>query len=212
MLLISIALASIILSLLMLLVLSKLTTTRSPATGAAERSPTTRWLFPVLGIGVLVLGGLAFEGFGNNPTTAGAPSLDAPAVVQNSPGSDAANNAGQSAATSASVSGVVTLSAELKERVSPEDTLFIVAKSPDGSGPPLAALRLKSAGFPIKFQLDDSAALMPGRSISQFKEVMVSAKISKGGSADASQDDILAAPVKARVGDSGLVIELNSQR
>jgi cytochrome c-type biogenesis protein CcmH len=110
------------------------------------------------------------------------------------------------------VGGVVTISPKLKGKVSAGDTLFVVAKAPDGSGPPLAVGRYKGSDFPIEFRLDDSAAIMPGRTISQFPEVQISAKISKTGSAEPAKGDILAAPVKAKLGNTTLAIELNSER
>lgn len=110
------------------------------------------------------------------------------------------------------VAGTVTLSSKLKGKVGAEDTVFVTAKAPDGSGPPLAVGRFKGKDFPIEFRLDDSAAIMPGRTISQFSEVLVTAKVSKSGTADASKGDILAAPVKAKLGATNLVVELNAER
>jgi cytochrome c-type biogenesis protein CcmH len=110
------------------------------------------------------------------------------------------------------VGGVVTISPKLKGKVSAGDTLFVTAKAPDGSGPPLAVWRYQGNDFPIEFRLDDSAAIMPGRRISQFAEVLVSAKISKSGSAEPAKGDILAAPVKTKLGNTTLAIELNSER
>lgn len=110
------------------------------------------------------------------------------------------------------VAGVVTLSPKLKGKVSADDTLFVTAKTPDGAGAPLAVWRYKGSDFPIEFRLDDSSAIMPGRTISQFSEVLVTAKISRSGSAEPSKGDILATPVRARLGNTTLVVELNSER
>lgn len=110
------------------------------------------------------------------------------------------------------VAGVVTLSPKLKGKLAADDTLFVVAKAPDGSGPPLAVGRFKGNDFPIEFRLDDNSAVIPGRSISQYSEVLVSAKISKSGSADAAKGDLLASPVKAQVGNTTLAIELDAER
>jgi len=116
------------------------------------------------------------------------------------------------AAAIGAVAGVITLSPKLKGKVSPDDTVFVVAKAPDGSGAPLAVGRYKGNDFPIEFRLDDNSAIMPSRTISQFSEVLVTAKISKSGSAEPSKGDILAAPVKAKLGNTTLVVELNSER
>ncbi|MBP5986504.1 MAG: hypothetical protein KA538_04900 [Azonexus sp.] len=110
------------------------------------------------------------------------------------------------------VGGVVTISPKLQGKVAAGDTLFVTAKAPDGSGPPLAVWRYKGNDFPIEFRLDDSSAIMPGRTISQFPEMLVSAKVSKSGSAEPAKGDILAAPVKTKLGNTTLAIELNSER
>ena len=112
----------------------------------------------------------------------------------------------------AAVAGVVTLSPALKGKVSADDTLFVTAKAPDGTGAPLAVWRYKGSDFPIEFRLDDSSAIMPGRTISQYSEVLVTAKVSKSGSADSAKGDLLATPVKARLGNTTLVVELNAER
>lgn len=110
------------------------------------------------------------------------------------------------------VAGVLTLDPKLRSKVGAQDTVFVTAKSPDGSGPPLAVKRFKGADLPIEFQLDDSAAIMPGRVISQFAEVQVSAKVSKTGDAGPQKGDIISAPVNAKLGAGNLKLELSAER
>ncbi|MBU1365010.1 MAG: hypothetical protein KKE51_14435 [Gammaproteobacteria bacterium] len=118
----------------------------------------------------------------------------------------------QPAVTVGAVAGVVTLSPKLKGKVAAGDTLFVTAKALEGNGPPLAVWRYQGSDFPIEFRLDDSSAIMPGRTISQFSEVLVTAKVSKSGSAEPAKGDLLATPVKARLGNTTLVVELNAER
>jgi len=112
----------------------------------------------------------------------------------------------------ASIRGVITVNSKMSSKVLADDTIFVVAKAPDGVGAPLAVRRYKGADLPIQFELDDNAAIMPGRTVSQFKEVQLSAKSSKAGDAAAQQGDIFVAPIKAKVGASGLKLELNTER
>lgn len=107
------------------------------------------------------------------------------------------------------VGGVVSLSPKLRDKVDAGDTLFVVAKAPDGKGPPLAVWKHQGKDFPVEFRLDDNAAIIPGRVISQFAEVLLSAKISKSGTAESANGDILAPAVKARVGTTTLNLELS---
>lgn len=116
------------------------------------------------------------------------------------------------AVTAGAVAGVVTLSPKLRGKVAAGDTLFVTAKALEGNGPPLAVWRYQGSDFPIEFRLDDSAAIMPGHTISQFPEVLVTAKVSKSGSAEPAKGDLLAAPVKARLGNMTLVVELSAER
>lgn len=109
------------------------------------------------------------------------------------------------------VSGTVTVSPKLTAKVAPQDTVFIVAKGPDG-GPPLAVQRFKAADLPVQFKLDDSSAVMPGRTISQVAEVVLSAKVSRSGQAEAQAGDIYGAPLKAKVGAGNLKLELDQER
>lgn len=110
------------------------------------------------------------------------------------------------------VTGTVTVSPKLGAKVLPQDTLFVIAKGPDGSGPPLAVQRFKGADLPVQFKLDDSLAIMPGRTISQVSEVVVSAKVSRSGQAEAQAGDIYGAPVKVKVGAGNLKLELDQER
>lgn len=110
------------------------------------------------------------------------------------------------------ISGSLTVSPKLKAKIGPDDTLFIFAKTPEGSGPPLAVKRFKGADLPVEFQLDDSAAVMPGRTISQFAEVQISAKLSKGGDAGQQKGDIFSAPITVKSGAKNVKLELNQER
>lgn len=113
------------------------------------------------------------------------------------------------AAFGAAVGGKVTLSPKLAGKVAAGDTLFISAKAPDGKGPPLAVWKRQGKDFPVEFRLDDSVAIIPGRVISQYAEVIISAKISKSGTAESANGDILAPAIKAKVGNTSVALELN---
>jgi cytochrome c-type biogenesis protein CcmH len=117
-----------------------------------------------------------------------------------------------SVASSPVIAGTVTVSAKLQAKVAPGDTVFVVAKSPDGKGPPLAVQRLKASGFPLAFKLDDSLAMMPGRNISSVSEVLLSVKLSKEGVADERPGDLYGLPVKVKVGSEKQQLELSEQR
>lgn len=116
------------------------------------------------------------------------------------------------APASTAISGTVTLDATLKGKVSPGDTLFIVARAPDGSNPPLAVKRFTAADLPVHFSLDDSAAMIPSRTLSQFSEITLIARISKSGLAAPAAGDIEAKPVSTKMGNTGIKLQLSSVR
>jgi hypothetical protein len=86
-----------------------------------------------------------------------------------------ADNAGTS------LSGEVALAAALAARASAGETLFIIAKSVNSPGPPVAVLRGTVGDWPMKFSLDDSLAMLPGRNLSSAGPVMIEARISRRG-------------------------------
>jgi hypothetical protein len=79
------------------------------------------------------------------------------------------------------VSGEVSLAAALKAKAATGATLFIVAKSVDSPGAPVAVLRTTVGSWPVKFALDDSESMLPGRNLSSAGRVTLEARISQSG-------------------------------
>jgi cytochrome c-type biogenesis protein CcmH len=79
----------------------------------------------------------------------------------------------------AEITITVDLDPQLRDRVQPDDTLFIYAKAIDGPPMPLAALKLTAAELPALVTLNDSMAMMPEMRLSKFETVNVTAVISK---------------------------------
>jgi cytochrome c-type biogenesis protein CcmH len=121
----------------------------------------------------------------------------------------AAPDAPQAASADGAVSGRVELKADVRAKVSPDDTVFIFARPPTGSKMPLAILRKRVADLPLDFRLDDTLAMSPASRISSVPQVVVGARISKSGSAMPAPGDwqTLSAPVK--LGTQGLKLEIN---
>ena len=84
----------------------------------------------------------------------------------------------------------VDLSPLLREKLSPDSTLFIFAKATDGPPMPLAAVRQSVKDFPVQVVLDDSQAVMPTLKLSNFKQVVVNARISRTGSVTTQSGDL----------------------
>lgn len=108
------------------------------------------------------------------------------------PGSGKDKAAGKPAPAGATggVSGEVTLAPALAGRVAADDVIFVFARAEDGERRPLAALRGKVSELPLRFTLDDAAALPGGRKISEVATVIVEARIARSGKAQSSSGDL----------------------
>jgi cytochrome c-type biogenesis protein CcmH len=100
------------------------------------------------------------------------------------------------AKTSAAASGVslhvaVTVSPDVRAKFSSSDTVFVYAKAAQGPPMPLAVQRMTLGALPAKVTLDDSMAMMAGMNLSAFPQVVVSARISRSGSAIAQSGDYI---------------------
>lgn len=93
--------------------------------------------------------------------------------------------------------GVVELDPKLRDRVSPEDRVFVFARATEGPGMPLAVQRARVRDLPLSFALDDSMAMTPAARLSGQRTVVVGARISKRGEAKPAPGDLqgLSAPV-----------------
>jgi cytochrome c-type biogenesis protein CcmH len=109
----------------------------------------------------------------------------------------------------AAVSGTVTLAAPAGYAVSPTDAVFVFARAPEGPGPPLAVLRKQVKDLPLEFRLDDSLSMSPQARLSDHRQVIVAARISKSGSAVRGPGDLEGTSPPVAVGSSGVRIELS---
>ena len=88
---------------------------------------------------------------------------------------------GTAGASRTAVSGEIMLAPDLKSKAAPGETLFIVAKSVDSPGAPVAVFRGSVGSWPLKFTLDDSQSMLPGRNLSSAGRVTIEARISQKG-------------------------------
>lgn len=87
------------------------------------------------------------------------------------------------AAGKVSVGGTVSLDAALRSKVADGDTVFVFARAASGPRMPLAIKRMTVRDLPAKFTLDDSMAMSGGMKLSDVKQVIVGARVSKSGDA-----------------------------
>jgi len=112
------------------------------------------------------------------------------------------------AAGAETISGVVKLSSGLAAKAAPQDTLFVYARPAQGPRMPLAILRKQVKDLPLTFALDDTMAMSPAARLSSAQQVVVSARISKSGTAAPEPGDLLGQSAPVAPGTRGLTIEI----
>jgi cytochrome c-type biogenesis protein CcmH len=116
----------------------------------------------------------------------------------------------KAAANSAAITGKVTLSPALSDKVAPTDTVFILARAAQGPKMPLAVLRKQVKDLPLAFTLDDSMAMQPQLKLSGFKQVVVVARVSKSGTPIAQSGDLQGLTGTIRPGVKGLNVVIDT--
>jgi cytochrome c-type biogenesis protein CcmH len=108
------------------------------------------------------------------------------------------------------VSGTVRLSPALAGKVAPDDTVFIFARAAEGPRMPLAAMRKQVRDLPAAFQLDDSMAMTPAARISNHRQIVVGARVSKSGSPAPQPGDMEGLSAPAQVGGAGITVVIDT--
>jgi cytochrome c-type biogenesis protein CcmH len=105
----------------------------------------------------------------------------------------------------AALTVTVALDPALRDRTSPEDTVFIFARAVNGPRMPLAIVRKQVRELPATVTLDDSMAMAPGMVLSGFEEVTIGARVSKSGNALPQSGDLQGERTPVRPADTGSI-------
>jgi len=122
----------------------------------------------------------------------------------------AAQSAAQSATPGGRITGIARLAPKLAQKVTPGDTVFIFAHPAD-SRMPIAILRKQVSDLPVSFVLDDSMAMNPDARLSSFPKVIVSARVSKKGTAMPTAGDLQGQTAPVKVGTNGIEVVIDSE-
>ena len=110
---------------------------------------------------------------------------DPPATDTPTSNTDTANAEGEGA----SLSVTVSLAENVLDKVNATDSVFVFARASSGPPMPLAVSRYVVSDLPVTVVLDDSMAMMPAMTLSQFPSVTVGARVSQSGNAIAQPGD-----------------------
>jgi len=83
----------------------------------------------------------------------------------------------------------VALKPGLINSLSPESAVFVFVRAAENPGPPLAVIRKQVADLPFEVVLNDSHAMIPGKTISNATNVIVGVRISTSGNAERQAGD-----------------------
>lgn len=91
-----------------------------------------------------------------------------------------------------------------------DDSVFIFARQYDGSPMPIVARRLAAGSLPARVTMDDSSVMMQGRSLADFSQLELVARISFAGTASPQPGDyqVVLGPVNPAEIDSPIALEI----
>lgn len=100
----------------------------------------------------------------------------------------------------ASVRVRVNLAASLREGLDGSETVFVFARAAQGPRVPLAVYRTRVDALPAQVTLDDSMSMAPAFKLSGHDDVMIVARVSMTGNAQAQSGDLEGKSGPVRVG------------
>ncbi|WP_148253357.1 c-type cytochrome biogenesis protein CcmI [Aidingimonas lacisalsi] len=84
----------------------------------------------------------------------------------------------------------VSLDEALADRVETGDTVYVIARDPEGEGPPLAVARARADELPLTLTLDDGHAMSEQAQLSDVSEARLMVRVSSSGQATPQQGDL----------------------
>lgn len=126
-------------------------------------------------------------------------------------GLDNLNEPAKAADAGATIKGEVDLDPALKDKVKPDDVVFLFAR-PDETGAPVAAIRTKAASFPLAFELNDAMAMNPDNRLSNHKTVNLTVRVAKSGDVKGAAGDLEGKLMAVKVGADQVKLIINQVR
>ena len=141
------------------------------------------------------------------PSSAAAKAPASPAAVVAAPAPKAAPTGAAPAA--ATIEGRVEIDPKLAGKIAPTDTIFVLARDPDGSRMPLAALKLSGTDLPKSFTMSDAMAMSDATTLSRAKRIVVEARVSKSGNAMLQPGDLTGTSVPVAPGTRDIRVTID---
>ena len=110
--------------------------------------------------------------------------------------------------SSAEIGATISLVPALLGQTTPQDSVFVTVRSLVGTRLPVAILRKQVKDLPFSVVINDSMAMSPDSKISGVEKVVLSARISKNGSATPQSGDLVGQTGPVDVGASGVTLKI----
>ncbi|HEY6898170.1 MAG TPA: c-type cytochrome biogenesis protein CcmI [Rhodocyclaceae bacterium] len=125
-----------------------------------------------------------------------APGSSVPAAVAAKPGTS-------------TIQGTVSLDAALRAKAGDGDQVFVFARATSGPRMPLAIQRMTVKDLPARFALDDSKGMPGGPKLSDYKQVVIGARISKSGDAMPRPGDLEGLSNTVELGSNSVQVSIS---
>lgn len=109
------------------------------------------------------------------------------------------------------ISGQIELTAEIKSKVKPSDTVMVIARQV-GERMPVAVFKAPVAQFPMNFVLNDALAMNPNAPLSKLSEVSIEVRISRLGMAKPESGDLISSTKTIKVGSENIRLLVDQVR
>jgi cytochrome c-type biogenesis protein CcmH len=112
---------------------------------------------------------------------AGTGTIESGTIPSGTNSSAGGTNASAAASATAQVNVNISIAPALKTRLTSGAPLFVFAREPGGTGPPLAAKRLTTAAIGTQVNLSAADSMIPGHVLSSGQQVSITARVSFSG-------------------------------
>jgi cytochrome c-type biogenesis protein CcmH len=102
----------------------------------------------------------------------------------------------------------ITVKPELAERIRPGAAVFLIARTPGASGPPLAVVRRDAATLPLEVEISDADSMVPGRSMTGLAQINLTARVANDGEALAASGDVFGETVWSAAGQGEVRLQI----
>ncbi len=99
----------------------------------------------------------------------------------------------------------VSVAPELADQLEGDESVFVIARAADGPSAPLAVARRPAHELPFSVSFGDGDAMVEGLELSSFDEVVLTARISASGNAEARAGDLQGESERHPVGAEGAI-------